>query len=420
MPFVISGPNEVLVVSGCCLGKPLMIIGGKKFVWSGFQTYQKLSLNVKTIVIVSPKIYTKLGVALTVTGVAQIKIEGRNRHMLLSACEQFLGKQDLEISNIVKETLEAHQRAIMGIMTVEEIYQDRKKFSEEVFRVASSDLMGMGISVVSYTIKDISDEQGYLKALGQTRTAQVIRDARIGEAEAIRDAEIKKARAQQAKMHSKLANDTAIAKADRDYKLQKAVFDREVHSAEAIAQMAYRLQEAKTNQMIMEETKEIDVIERQCKIRVQELEVLRVVKNLEATIKNEASAEKYRMEKLAEAEKIQIVNESEALSESIKLKGEAEAFAIETVGKADAAQMTMKAEAWKEYEKAAKIEMVLSMLPNMAAEIAQPLTNCQKITMVSNGDGEIGVSKLAGEVINVIKTLSDAVNKMSRDEMKTV
>lgn len=89
----------------------------------------------------------------------QIKIEGRNRQMLLSACEQFLGKTGEEISNIVKETLEAHQRAIMGLMTVEEIFQDRQKFSEEVFRVASSDLFGMGISVVSYTIKDISDEQ---------------------------------------------------------------------------------------------------------------------------------------------------------------------------------------------------------------------------------------------------------------------
>ena len=75
----------------------------------------------------------------------------------------------------------------MGSMTMEEIYRDRKKFSEVVFEVATSDLVNMGITVVSYTLKDIQDEDGYLKALGLVRTAEVKKDARIGEAEARRD-----------------------------------------------------------------------------------------------------------------------------------------------------------------------------------------------------------------------------------------
>lgn len=79
--------------------------------------------------------------------------------MLLAACEQFLGKKEAEVQHIALATLEGYQRAIMGSMTVEEIYRDRKKFSKHVFEVASSDLVNMGITVVSYTIKDIHDDQ---------------------------------------------------------------------------------------------------------------------------------------------------------------------------------------------------------------------------------------------------------------------
>lgn len=103
--------------------------------------------------------YTSQGVPISVTGIAQVKVQGQNEDMLLTACEQFLGKSEAEINHIALVTLEGHQRAIMGSMTVEEIYKDRKKFSKQVFEVASSDLANMGITVVSYTIKDLRDEE---------------------------------------------------------------------------------------------------------------------------------------------------------------------------------------------------------------------------------------------------------------------
>ena len=78
-----------------------------------------------------------------------------------------------EVLQICLETMEGHQRAIMGNMTVEEIYRDRKTFSTKVFEVASVDLHNMGIMVISYTLKDVRDEVGYLASLGQARTAQV-------------------------------------------------------------------------------------------------------------------------------------------------------------------------------------------------------------------------------------------------------
>ena len=121
----------------------------------------------------------------------------------------------------------------MGNMTVEEIYRDRKTFAARVFEVASTDLSTMGVMVVSYTLRDVSDDVGYLASLGQARTAQVKRDAIIGEAEAKKDSTIAEAYADEQRMEAKLKNDTGIASAKRDYEINKAVYDKEVNSAKA-------------------------------------------------------------------------------------------------------------------------------------------------------------------------------------------
>ncbi|KAI2541442.1 FLOT1 isoform 11, partial [Pan troglodytes] len=184
--FFTCGPNEAMVVSGFCRSPPVMVAGGRVFVLPCIQQIQRISLNTLTLNVKSEKVYTRHGVPISVTGIAQVKIQGQNKEMLAAACQMFLGKTEAEIAHIALETLEGHQRAIMAHMTVEEIYKDRQKFSEQVFKVASSDLVNMGISVVSYTLKDIHDDQDYLHSLGKARTAQVQKDARIGEAEAKR------------------------------------------------------------------------------------------------------------------------------------------------------------------------------------------------------------------------------------------
>merc|ERR1712071_446512 len=159
--FVTCGPNEALVVSGCCYKRPLLVPGGRAFVWPVGQQVQRISLNTMTLKVESPGVYTSQGVPIPVTGIAQVKVQGQNEEMLLAACEQFLGKDSSQIRRVALETLEGHQR------------------------------VNMGITVVSYTLKDVRDEMGYLGALGMARTAEVKRDARIGEAEAQADSQIK-------------------------------------------------------------------------------------------------------------------------------------------------------------------------------------------------------------------------------------
>ncbi|XP_018569869.1 flotillin-1 isoform X1 [Anoplophora glabripennis] len=414
--FVTCGPNEALVISGCCYSKPLLVPGGRAFIWPTIQSIQRISLNTMTLIVDSPTVYTSQGVPISVTGIAQVKIQGQNEEMLLAACEQFLGKSENEIQHIALVTLEGHQRAIMGSMTVEEIYKDRKKFSKQVFEVASSDLVNMGITVVSYTLKDIRDEEGakgYLKSLGMARTAEVKRDARIGEAEARADAKIKEAIAEEQRMASVFLNDTEIAKARRDFELKKAAYDVEVQTKNAEAEMAYELQAAKTKQRIKEEQMQIKVVERTQQIAVQEQEIARRERELEATVRRPAEAEKYRLEKIAEANHKRVVLEAEAEAEALRLKGEAEAYAIEAKAKAEAEQMAKKADAWKEYREAAMVDMFLDVIPKVAAEIAAPLSQAKKITMVSTGSGDVGAAKLTGEVLDIVNRMPQLVKTMT-------
>jgi len=395
----------------------LLVPGGRAFVWPTIQQVQRISLNTMTLQVESAHVYTSQGVPVSVTGIAQVKVQGQNTELLMAACEQFLGKPENEIRRVALETLEGHQRAIMGSMTVEEIYKDRKKFSRQVFEVASSDLVNMGITVVSYTLKDVRDDEGYLKALGMARTAEVKRDARIGEADARADAQIKEAIAEEERLAARLANDIEIAKAQRDFELKKAAYDQEVQAKKAEAELAYELQAAKTKQRLKEEEMQIQVVERAQQILVQEQEILRKEKELDAKVRRPAEAEKFKLEKLAEAHRQRVILEAEAEAESIRLKGEAEAFAIEAKAKAEAEQMAKKAAAFKEYQEAAKVDMILNTLPKMAAEIAAPLSQAKKVTMVSSGDGEVGAAKLTGEVLTIMAKVPELVKALTGVDM---
>uniref|UniRef100_A0A8C1JHL0 Flotillin n=1 Tax=Cyprinus carpio TaxID=7962 RepID=A0A8C1JHL0_CYPCA len=392
----------------CGRSPPLLIAGGRVFVFPCIQQIQRISLNTLTLNVKSDKVYTRHGVPISVTGIAQVKIQGQNKEMLAAACQMFMGKSEGEIANIALETLEGHQRAIIAHLTVEEIYQDRKKFSDQVFKVASSDLVNMGIGVVSYTLKDVHDDQNYLSSLGKARTAQVQRDARIGEAQFRRDAVIREAHAMQEKTSAQYKNEIEMAKAQRDFELKKAAYDMEVNTKKAESEMAYQLQVAKTKQRIEEEKMQVQVVERTQQITLQEQEITRREKELEAKVWKPAEAERYRIEKIAE-----IPLNIHLFLSLFQMRGEAEAFAVEAKGRAEAEQMVKKAEAFKQYKEGAMVDMLLEKLPLIAEEISRPLCAAQKVTMVSSGGSEVGVAKLTGEVLEIMSRLPSAVEKLT-------
>merc|ERR1711936_537595 len=211
------------------------------------------------------KVETAKGVPLTVTGVAQVKIMN-SPELLQTASEQFLGKRKGEIEDTILQTLEGHLRAILGTMTVEEIYRDREQFALKVREVASPDVGKMGIEILSFTIKDVFDNVNYLGSLGKTQTEIVKRDAKIGIAEANRDAGIKEAECEKAAEDVRFQTDTKIEDDKRAFKLKQANFIKEVNTAQA---------EAKLQQNIRTEQIKVQVVERKKQIEIEEQEIKR-------------------------------------------------------------------------------------------------------------------------------------------------
>merc|ERR1712042_353627 len=355
---------------------------------------------------VCDNVETKQGVPLTVTGVAQVKIM-KNPELLGIAAEQFLGKKEEEITDTILQTLEGHLRAILGTLTVEEVYKDRDQFASLVREVAAPDVGRMGIEILSFTIKDVYDNVTYLASLGKAQTAAVKRDAEIGVAQANRDAGIREAECEKAAMDVKYNTDTKIEDNSRAFKLQKANFDKEVNTAKAEAQLAYELQAAKIQQKIRTEEMQVEVVERRKQIEIEEQEIKRKEKELFATVKLPAEAEAFKVQTVAEGERSKVLATAKGESDRIKLLGSAEARAVEAVGRAEAEQMRMKAAAYAQYGDAAVMSLVLEALPQIAAEVSAPLAKTGEIVLIG-GDDKVGqeVNKLLGTLPPAVQALT--------------
>merc|ERR1719219_2445631 len=331
------------------------------------------------------KVETAKGVPLTVTGVAQVKVMN-SPELLQTASEQFLGKRPDEMMDTILQTLEGHLRAILGTMTVEEIYRDREQFALKVREVASPDVGKMGIEILSFTIKDVFDNVNYLGSLGKTQTEVVKRDAKIGIAEANRDAGIKEAECEKAAEDVKFQTDTKIEDDKRAFKLKQANFIKEVNTAQAEAELAYELEEAKLQQNIRTEQIKVQVVERKKQIEIEEQEIKRKEKELTSSVKLPAEAQAYKTQIIAEGQRTQV---------------------IEAVGKAEAEAMKLKAKAYSQYGDAAIMSLIVEAMPKIAAEVAAPLGKTEEILLLGGADRTTNeVNKLLGQLPPAVQALT--------------
>jgi len=157
----------------------------------------------------------------------------------------------------------------------------------------------------------------------------------------------------------------------------------------------------------------VQIVQRKKEIEVEEQEILRREKELEATVKLPATAESYKMIVLAEGQRNAMIKKATAQASATTLVGQAEADVIKSMGEADAAQMTAKAEAWMQYSRGAYLEMVINQLPEMAAMVAEPLSKVKNITMVSTGGDDVGASRLTSEVVNVLNQVPPLIKGLT-------
>lgn len=443
-------PNAAAVFSGRKRKLPDGRIVGYRLIKGGaalriplLEKVDYLALNVMTIPLEIRRAYTLMGVPVSVKAVANVKIKGDDIS-LQAAAERFLGMSPQEVQKVIFQTLEGHLRAILGTLTVEEINNDRQSFAQKLTTEATTDLERMGIGVDVLTIQEISDEEGYLDALGKRRTAEVKRDADIGEAEALRDSKIKSSLALQEGEKVKLDSEANIAFAHRDLEVKKAQYDAEVETERARSAQAGPLSSAKARQSVVAEEVRVAKVRTQEEISVQEQEVLRREKELEATVVKPADAErtaailkaeaakqaaileaegrKMALIAIAEAEQERLRKEGLGRAAAVEAEGKAEAAkieatglaqakAIEAQGLAEAVAILKKAEAWKQFNEAARLQTILERLPGILQSlapvfgaVAAPLGNIDKIVVIEqgNGNGMGGVNRFASTAPSVI------------------
>lgn len=289
-------PNMVAVLSGrkrkLTDGRSVgyrMVRGGAALRIPLLEKVDYLSLNVITIPLEIRRAYTIQGVPVSVKAVANVKIRS-DETSLHAAAERFLGMTHNDIQAVIFQTLEGHLRSILGTLTVEEVNSDRNSFAQKLTSEAANDLEKMGLGVDVLTIQEVSDDEDYLNALGKRRTAEVKRDAMIGEAEATRDSKIRSAAAFQEGERAKINSEAEIAQVQRDYQIRQAQYAAEVETEKARAAQAGPLAQAQSRQSVVAEEVKVERRRTQELISVQEQEVLRRQKELEATVLKPAEA----------------------------------------------------------------------------------------------------------------------------------
>lgn len=417
--FVTCGPNEAIIVSGCCHSSPTIRAGGRVFVWPMFHRIQRISLNTMTLNVESQKVYSDGGVAITLKGVAQVKIQGINLASLRAASEMFLDKTEDEIMEIAKATLDGHQRSMIASMKVEDIYKSRHEFAKNVQQSAQNDLIDMGLTLVSYTVQDISDEEGYLDALGQDKTVAVRSEARKEIAIAKTFAETKNMDTEQDKKEKQIHYEETIKMKQLEFEVAQARYLKEHFQNQAKSEKAGDLQLAEMNKRIaseelkvaeMEKAKEAELI-----LKKKELKEL----ELADTIQKKADFESKREIELAKAHEEKTKAEALAEADKIKKLAIARAQVIREQKDADAEVLRERAQAFMQFGNAAKLEMVLAILPRLTAEIAGPVTECKKITSVSQ-DGSVGFSRVTNEILEIVEQICDSVGNITGQSLNTI
>lgn len=420
--------DKALVVTG--FRGRRVITGGGGIVVPMLERTDVISLENMQIDIRIDGALTSQGVGIVADGVAVVKVKS-DKESILSAAEQFNTSKGLDymlsiISKTTQQVLEGKLREIVSKMTVEEIYKDRETFASHVQGVAATELISMGLELKVLTIKDISDKNGYLEALGKPRIAEVKRDAQIAEAEATKETKVRTAEANREGEAARIQSETKIAEENKNKELKVQSYNKDQQTAKADADLAYEIQANIVKKEVAETAMQVEITKKQKEIELAEQEALRKEKELEATIKKQADADNYQATKIADANKYREFAVAEARARAIEMEGEAKAKAkraegmaeveiIKAKGEAEASAMSKKAEAFKQYNDAAVTQMIIEKLPEIANAIASPLAKTEKIVIVDNGNsGELkGAAKVTGYVNDIISQLPESVEAIT-------
>ena len=448
--YVKAPPDQAYIISGLKHDAKILI-GRSGIRIPFFERMDRLYLGQMTVDIKTEQsVPTNDFINVNVDAVAKVRITPSQEGIRLAA-KNFLNKKPEDITMDLQDSLQGNMREIIGTLSLKEINTDRDSFSDQVMLKASKDMDKLGIEILSCNIQNVTDDNGLIRDLGADNTSKIKKDAAIAKAQADRDIAIAQAEANKSANDARVLAETEIAEKNNELEIRKSELQKHSDTKKAEADAAYEIQKQEQEKTIQTATvnAQIAKAEREAELRKQEVAVQQ--QQLDAEVNKKADAERYKVEqeaaamlakrqREAEARKYELEKEAEAMrtkadaaryqaeqeAAGIRARGEAEAAAIQAKAVAEAEGMEKKAEAYAKYNNAAIVEMLVGIMPQMAAEIAKPLSSIDKVNIYgtggANGTNGSGVSEISGNTAAVMQqvfdTMSEATGVDFRDILK--
>ena len=434
--YVKASPDVALIISGLH-ERPRVLIGRAGFKVPFFERVDRLCLKQISVDIKTDQyIPTNDFINVKVDAVAKVRVTDDPDGMLLAE-RNFLNMTEEQIAFSLQDSLQGNMREIIGTLDLRSINTDRDSFSDQVLEKASRDMEKLGIEILSCNIQNVVDEHGLITDLGMDNTSKIKKDAAIAKAQADKEVAIAQAQAEREANDERVQADTDIAEKQNALAIQRAGLKAREDTERAKADAAYAIQEqeqqkviqaAMVNAQIAKTEREAELREREVQVREQELaatikkqaeaDKYRTEQDAEAALeqrKRQAEADRYAAEKEAEATRMR----AEAQAEAIRLQGEAEAEAIRAKGEADAAALEKRALALQKMNQAGMAEMMIKIMPDVAAAVAQPLSSIGNVSIYDAG-GEGGVSRVSAQMPVVIRQVFDTMSEATGVDMRDI
>ncbi len=437
--YVKTSPNVAMVISGLSK-KPRYLVGKGGFRIPLLEKTDKLYLGQVTVDIKTKEaIPTNDFINVFIDAVAKVQVD-MSDVTFPNAIKNFLNAPPAQIAKEVQDTFEGNLRESVGAVCLKELNIDRDAFSDQVLDKATKDLSNLGLKVLSCNIQNIKDDNNLIKDLGADNTWKIRQEAAITKANAEKAIAIAEATAAKEANDVKVASDTAIAMKNNELEIKKAELKQKADTKNADADAAYEIQKQVQQATINQKTVDAE-IEKTKREQVLSQEKIVIKENeLSAEINKQADADKYKTEieaaaeleqrkRIAEAERyeaeqkaIAVKTEAEANkyaklqeAEGIEAIGNAEARALSAKYVAEAEGLEKKAEAYEKYGNAAIMDMIVKILPQMASEVAKPISAIDSVNIY---DG--GVEKVSGNVPAILKQTFDTIESVTGVNMSEV
>ena len=416
--YLKAPPDTAYIITG--LGKKRILIGKAGWRMPFFERVDKLSLRVMQVdVKTSEAVPTNEFINVSVDGVANIKVSS-NPALLQRAAEALLGMRQAELISLVTQVLEGNMREIVGSVGLKEMVQDRQGVAKKITENVVPDMEKLGIEVVNFNIQNFKDNAGTIENMGIDNVEQIRKNAQIAKANAQRDIAIASAHAQEEANAVKVQADKKIADQNAELAVRQAEVQIVADTKKAEADAAYSIQQENQRKTIEVTKVSADIARREKETELAEREIAIRERKLDAEVRKQADAMKYKAEKEAEADLIrrqkdaeakmyEAVKEAEARkaeAEAVRFAMEQEAEGIRAKGLAEAEAIEKKAEAQKKMGEASIIEMYLAALPEVVKNAAEPLAQTDRIVMYGDGNATRlirDVMNSAGQVIEGVK-----------------